>query len=214
MLLFSSATYAANAANKSTNLQAIVLTIITVVLPVTVNYIVKIFENRNASNRVTTEIDIHQKRIDFLNNYYNIQKNYISADEDTLMKAEIKAQLSEIKNEMDSIVSAVEKVRKPAPGTLTVYQSVFLLFPAKTFGGWLWKMLYYANFVILLLIFFTLFEDDNYKISLSALTNNLCDSGTYMLVILFIVVQIIFHQLALRSYHRYIKKLLTATPTP
>lgn len=192
---------------NSNNLQAVLLTVLTVVLPVSVNYIIKIFESRNATNKITTEIDIHQKRIDFLNNYYTIQKNLITDEEAVVIKAQITEQLAVIKTDMDTIIAHMNNVRhKPITGKLTIYQSVFLLYPAKTFFGWVWKMLYYANFVILLFLFFAFFLDEKSNLSLQGLSDNLHDEGAISAAFIFLSIQFILHWLAISSYHRYLKR--------
>lgn len=187
--------------NNNTNLISLVLTIL---LPIGSNYLLKIFENKNLSSKISSEIDIDEKKIQFLRNYYTIQSEFISQEEAGVLKFEISEQISQIKKDTDQILT--HKTLVPVIAKITPTQNLFLTFKQRSFLGWLWKILYYFNVIMLLFVLLGFGINENNEMSKKLFLTNLQDPSIDFVVFFFVCIALLFRQLSLWDYLEKLKK--------
>lgn len=202
-LFFTGIVFGADSAagNNNTNLISLVLTIL---LPIGSNYLLKIFENKNLSSKISSEIDIDEKKIQFLRNYYTIQSEFISPEEAGVLKFEISEQISQIKKDTDQILT--HKTLVPVIAKITPTQNLFLTFRQRSFLGWLWEILYYFNVIMLLLVLLGFGVNDNNEMSKKIFLTNLQDPSIDFVVFFFVCIALLFRQLSLWDYLEKLKK--------
>ena len=180
-----------------------------VLAPIIANYIIKSFESRNFTNRITRELEINQKRMEFVKNYYAIQKEFLTDEKVTSLRAEVTEQLSTIKKETDDVLTDSYWLANVAK--LSKSQRLFLAFTPVSFMGWVWRIVYYLLFGFLLLSLLGYAIDESGEYSWDALLVNLQDSDLNIGMFFFVCLLVISQQLALWTYEEKMKKQATTS---
>lgn len=187
--------------NNSYNL---LFALVPALIPIITNYILKLLENRNVSNKITRELDINQKRIEFVKNYYAVQKEFLSEEKVALLKSEVAVQLSTIKKETDDVLT--DSYWHSNANRLSTIQKLFLTFAPASISGWVWRILYYLIFIFLSLSLLGYALNENSEFTSQAFFENLQDSSISIGLFFFVCVMLIFRQLALWSYEESVKQ--------
>lgn len=204
LFLLSSTAYCAETDKLKEGNYSLLLILAPALLPIIANYFIKSIENRNFSNRITRELDVNQKRMEFVKNYYAAQKEFLSAEKLILLRTEVADQLNVIKKETDDVLTDsywltnVDKLSKS--------ERLFLTFTPASRLGWVWRIAYYLLFVFLILAVMGYAMDDASEYSWDAFLMNLQDSDLNISMFFFVCLLMLSRQLALWNYEEAMKK--------
>ncbi len=109
-------------------------------IPILITY----FSKKNKNHVHKNILDEGQKKVSFINSYYETLSKLSSSSEIALIKPKLSLELDKIKKEVDALD---EEFIKDAQ-KINLFQKLFLTFKPLSFMGWLWAILFY-----LLLIF-------------------------------------------------------------
>jgi hypothetical protein len=188
------------------------ISIITALSPIIINYIFKRLENRNENNLRSTILDEAQKRFDFLSKYFQVQSNFLEGAKLADLKTELSAEAVQIKKDVVLRLPGKEIVD---PYKLSVFQRVFLTFKPLTVWGWI---LHFFIYVVMILFFFMmigfLVDSKSGELSFVALKKSFSDSGWFVFLMP-IIILVVLRWRALVSHDKAVerKKLLSKQQT-
>lgn len=182
----------------------IVQLIVAALIPILASYLFKIFEGINLSSRESKELDINKKKIEFLNEYYYVQKEFITNTEELDLRNVISKQMSDIKESMDDTLTCKTII----PDKLSITQKLFLNFKPGTFWGWIWKISYYSNIIIVIFGIYGSVLDEDLHYSKTATMESISDGSLAIGIFFFLCLSFFFRHLAiLDKKHAMEKKI-------
>lgn len=141
-----------------------------------------------------------KKKIDFLNNYFEVQKKLKAENEIEELKNQLSNELYEVKNK----ISLLEKHEEQSGyQKLGVIQKMFLTFSPATAIGWLWSILFYIDLVFVFFFFIGSCIDELGNFSTEVLQKNLQDTDSILGLGFFLIILLLFRWLALSNYRKH-----------
>ena len=174
--------------------------IIPSILAAFIPLVVAWFSKKNKDNVRRGLLEEAQKKIDFLNNYFEVQKKLKAENEIEELKNQLSNELYEVKNK----ISLLEKHEEQSGyQKLGVIQKLFLTFSPATAIGWLWSILFYIDLVFVFFFFIGSCIDDLGNFSTEVLQKNLQDTDSILGLGFFLIILLLFRWLALSNYRKH-----------
>ncbi len=166
--------------------------------PILFTYLFKVFENKRQTSVRLHALDEAQKRISFLNTYYQTQSVFVEAVDLTSLKSKLAAEALAIKTEIENVyLAGMEKAARK----LDTLQKLFLTFKPLTGLGWLWHILFYLTLTTISFAILGMFIDENTnEYTLNAFITSIGDSELMIGLLVFIAVLILFRWLAISNF--------------
>lgn len=174
-------------------LEKIIPSILAALLPFLVNY----FSKKNKASIRKNMIDDAQKKIDFLDRYYEVSNKLLPEAQILSLKVQLSNELFEVKNKISSFdkEESISDYQK-----LNSIQKLFLTFKPASVLGWIWATLFYLNLAFISFAVLGLLLDVEGNFSSEAFAKNLQDTDTLIGIGAFIVSLLFFRWLAIRNY--------------
>ena len=177
-------------------MEKIITTLVAALLPFIATY----FSKLNKNNIRKNAMEDAQKRIDFINSYFDVSNKLLSETDLITLKNTLSNELNEI---MTRVRILDKKEQYIGYQKLTTTQKVFITFkPLSTFG-WIWGILFYIFFVLDLFLTLALFVDENENFSFNAPLYHFNNPELVVSLIIVMVIPIIFRWLAIKNYRKY-----------
>lgn len=173
--------------------------IIPSILAAFIPLIVAWFSKKNKDNVRKGLLDEAQKKIDFLNNYFEVQKKLKADSEIEALKNQLSNELFEVKNKISLLDKHEEKTGYQKLG---VIQKLFLTFVPASAVGWLWSILFYIDLVFVFFFFIGSCIDDLGNFSTEVLQKSLQDTDSILGLGFFLTILLLFRWLALHNYRK------------
>ena len=161
-------------------MEKIIPTILGALLPFILTYISKL----NKSSIRRNMMEDAQKKIDFINNYFEVSKKFLSDDDLSTLKNQLSNEINEVKNK---IIALDRKEEITGYQKLNTVQKVFITFrPLSTFG-WIWAILFYIFFILDLFLALGLFVDEHDNFTFNAPLYHFNDPDLVTGLVIFII---------------------------
>lgn len=177
-------------------MEKIIPSILAAFLPLLVAWLSK----KSKDNVRKSLLEEAQKKIDFLNNYFEVQKKLKTENEIDLLKVQLSAELIEVKNRIGLLDKIDEQTGYQKLG---VIQKLFLTFVPASALGWLWSILFYIDLVFVFFFFIGSCIDELGNFSTDVLQKNLQDTDSILGLGIFLLILLFFRWLALRNYRKH-----------
>lgn len=174
-------------------LEKIVTSILAAFLPFIVTYL----SNKNKASTRKRLIEEAQKKVEFLDKYYEVSKKLLNEPETSDLKNLLAGEILEVKNNL----AAFERTdTKSDYQKLSTVQKIFLTFKPASIMGWVWTVLFFFNLTFLSFGILGFFVDAEGNFSSDAFAINSQDTDTLIGIGFFIFSLFIFRWLAIRNY--------------
>lgn len=140
-----------------------------------------------------------QRKIDFLNNYFEVQKKLKPEGEIDELKVQLSGELVEVKNKISLLDKKEEQTGYQKLG---VIQKLFLTFIPASAIGWLWSILFYIDLFFVFFFFLGSWLDEMGNFSTEVLLKNMQDTDSILGLGFFVLILLLFRWLALVSYKK------------
>ena len=176
-------------------MEKIIPSILAALIPFLATYLSKISKANIRKNL----LEDAQKKIDFLDKYFQVSSKFLAEGEIESLKLQLSAEMQEVKNQ----VSSLDKQENLSDyQRLTVIQKVFLTFTPASVPGWLWAVLFYINLVFAVFLFWGLSLDEASNFSTETFLQGIQD-GTSIFIFGFLIIPLLlFRWLAIKEYKR------------
>jgi len=164
------------------------------VVAVLIPFIATYFSKKNKEALRKNLIDEAQKKIDFINSYFDVQTKVLPESEIPVLKMQLSAELNEVKNSLQTLHD-LEKTSDYEK--LGIIQKIFLTFKPKSWLGLVWAILFYITLILTLFIVLSLFLDNEGNFTIESFTQNMTDLYLVGLLLPFLL---LFRWLAVRNY--------------
>lgn len=170
--------------------------------PILFSYLFKVVENRRQTSVRLQTLDEAQKRISFINAYFQTQSALGEINDLNLLKSKLAAEALAIKAEIESVYNiGINKVTKG----LNKIQKLFLTFRPLSGLGWLWHILFYLTLTTTSFALLGMFIDENTnEYTQDALLKNLNDTDLLLGLLVFIALLLLFRWLAIANFKKNI----------
>jgi hypothetical protein len=179
-------------------MEKIITSILAALSPILFSYIFKNIEKRNKLNVRKNDLDEAQKRLDFIQSYFNVQTGFGSNEQTEELKIQLYREAEQIKQKIDGIYHSNEELMPY--GKLYTFQKVFLTFRPISFWGWLWHILFYLGLVFLSFLTLGYFMDESGNVVSGAFAKNIQDVDLVIGSLFFIGVVVGLNVLARRNF--------------
>lgn len=176
-------------------MEKIIPSILAAFLPLIVAW----FSKKNKDNVRRGLLDEAQKKIDFLSNYFEVQKKLKTETEIEELKNQLSNEVNEVKNKISLLEKHEERTGYQKLG---VIQKLFLTFSPTTAAGWLWSILFYIDLIFVFFFFIGSCIDDLGNFSTEVLQKNIQDTDSIIGLGFFLLILLLFRWLALRNYRK------------
>lgn len=180
-------------------MEKIIPTLIAALLPFIATYFSKLNKNNIRKNRMEEA----QKRIDFINSYFEVSSKILSENDLINLKRRLTNELNEIRNKIRLLDKKEEFVGYQKLNTV---QKVFITFKPLSTMGWLWAILFYIFFILNLFLVLGLFVDENNNFAANAPLYHFNDPDLVTGLVIIIILPILFRWLAIKNYRKHSDK--------
>ena len=176
-------------------MEKIIPSILAALIPFLATYISKI----SKANVRKNVLEDAQKKIDFLDKYFQVSAKFLPETEIESLKIQLSAEMFELKKQ----VSSLDKHENLTDyQRLNVIQKVFLTFSPVSALGWLWSILFYINLAFAVFLLWGLSLNEVSEFSTETFSQNLQD-GTSIFIFGFLFLPLLlFRWLAIKEYKR------------
>ncbi len=174
-------------------MEKIIPSILAALIPFLATYLSKISKANIRKNL----LEDAQKKIDFLDKYFQVSTKFLSEPEIESLKLQLSAEMAEVKNQVGS---SDKKVDLTDYQRLSVIQKVFITFTPASVLGWIWAILFYINLVFVVFIFWGTALNESGNFSSETFSHNLQDDTSIYMFVFFILPLLLFRWLAMRNY--------------
>lgn len=173
----------------------IIPSILAALIPFLATYLSKISKANIRKNL----LEDAQKKIDFLDKYFQVSSKFLAETEIETLKLQLSAEMQEVKNH----VSSLDKQENLTDyQQLTIVQKVFLTFSPASVLGWLWAVLFYINLVVFVFLLWGSSLNDAGEFSTETFNQSLSD-GTSIFVFGFLILPLLLLRwLAVKEFKR------------
>jgi len=176
-------------------MEKIIPSILAALIPFIATYLSKL----NKASVHKNLMEDAQKKIDFLDKYFQVSTKFLPETEIESLKLQLSAEMQEVKNQVSSLDRKEDLTDYQR---LTVIQKAFLTFSPVSVLGWLWAILFYINLVFMVFLFWGLSLDEASNFSTETFIQGLQD-GTSIFIFGFLLIPLLlFRWLAIKEYKR------------
>lgn len=176
-------------------MEKIIPSILAALIPFIATYLSKL----NKASVHKNLMEDAQKKIDFLDKYFQVSSKFLAESEIESLKLQLSAEMQEVKNQVSSLDRKEDLTDYQR---LTVIQKAFLTFSPVSVLGWLWAILFYINLVFMVFLFWGLSLDEASNFSTETFIQGLQD-GTSIFIFGFLLIPLLlFRWLAIKEYKR------------
>jgi hypothetical protein len=175
-------------------------------IPVIITY----FNKRSKSNIHNSLLEKGQKKIEFLNNYYDSLSKILTSAEIAEFKPQLHNDFKKIKESVDLFDEEYNKEKQKH----NFLDQLFLTFKPLSIWGWIWALLFYLFLIVESFVVLSLFLDEEGFLSVSAFQANMQEAGSgfgIFFIILTFLILLFFRWLALKNYKKNLAKLEDST---
>jgi hypothetical protein len=179
--------------------------IITSIIGAFIPFIITFLSARNKANVRKNMIDEAQKKISFIDSYYNVMTKLLPETEIKSLKDQLSEELSDVKNDI-SLLHQSDK--ETGFHKLHTIQQVFLTFKPLSLVGWICVLLFYIDLIFICFGFIGVLMDEQGNFSIDALTKN---SDAIIGMVVFVIILILIRWVAVLNYKKESSKIQKAT---
>ncbi|HCY42098.1 MAG TPA: hypothetical protein DHV48_12205 [Prolixibacteraceae bacterium] len=140
-----------------------------------------------------------QKKIDFLDKYFQVSSKFLHETEIESLKLQLSAEIQEVKSQ----ISSSEKQENLTDyQRLTVVQKVFLTFSPVSVVGWLLSVLFYIILVFSVFLFWGFSLDEASNFSTETFVQSVQDGTSIFVFGFLMIILLLFRWLAIKEYKR------------
>lgn len=173
--------------------EKILTSLLTLLLPLIATYLSKM----NKEYQLRSNLEAAQKKLDFINSYYETVNKLIPDTEKGTVKQQLLKELFIIKHQ---IVSIQEKDLEIGYQKLSTLEKIFLTFKPVSIIGFLLLISFYAILMFSSLVFIGMFVDDAGNFSTDIFIENILDPAISIALLVAILLLLLFRWLAVREY--------------
>jgi len=173
--------------------EKILTSLLTLLLPLIATYLSKM----NKEYQLRSNLEAAQKKLDFINSYYETVNKLIPDTEKGTVKQQLLKELFIIKHQ---IVSIQEKDLEIGYQKLSTLEKIFLTFKPVSIIGFLLLISFYAILMFSSLMFIGMFVDDAGNFSTDIFIENILDPAISIALLVAILLLLLFRWLAVREY--------------
>ena len=176
-------------------MEKILPSILAALIPFIATYLSKISKANVRKNL----LEDAQKKIDFLDKYFQVSAKFLPDNEIDSLKIQLSAEIREVKNQVNSL----DKQENLSDyQRLSIVQKVFLTFSPVSVMGWLWAVLFYLNLFFVVFLFWGFSLDEASNFSTETFVESIKD-GTSIFVFGFLLIPLLlFRWMAVKEYKR------------
>jgi hypothetical protein len=178
--------------------------IITSILGAFLPFIVTYLSTRNKANVRKNLIDEAQKKVSFIDSYYNVMTKLLPETEIKTLKDQLSEELGDVKNDI-SLLHQSDK--ETGFHKLHTIQQVFLTFKPLSFIGWICVLLFYIDLIFICFGFIGVLMDEQGNFSIDALAKN---SDAIIGMVVFVIILILIRWVAVLNYKKESSKIQKA----
>ncbi|MDP3912342.1 MAG: hypothetical protein Q8R96_01200 [Bacteroidota bacterium] len=176
-------------------MEKIIPSILAALIPFIATYLSKL----NKASIHKNLMEDAQKKIDFLDKYFQVSSKFLAEAEIESLKLQLSAEMQEVKNQ----VSSLDKQENLTDyQRLTIVQKVFLTFSPASVMGWLWAVLFYITLVFTVFLFWGFSLDEASNFSTETFTQSIQDETSIFVFGFLMIPLLLFRWLAIREYKR------------
>lgn len=176
-------------------IEKIIPSILAALIPFIATYLSK----KSKENVRKNLLEDAQKKIDFLDKYFQVSSKFLADTEIETLKLQLSAEIQEVKSEVNSL----DKQENLSDyQRLTIVQKVFLTFSPASGLGWLWAVLFYISLVIFVFLLWGSSLNEAGEFSTQTFTQGLSDGISVYMYGFFLLPLVLFRWLAVREYKR------------
>jgi len=176
-------------------MEKIIPSILAALIPFIATYLSKISKANVRKNL----LEDAQKKIDFLDKYFQVSAKFLPESEIDSLKIQLSAEMQEVKNQ----VSSLDKQENLSDyQRLTVVQKVFLTFSPASVLGWLWAVLFYILLVFTVFLFWGFSLDEASNFSTETFVQSIQDGTSIFVFGFLMIILLLFRWLAIKEYKR------------
>lgn len=173
----------------------IIPSILAALIPFLATYLSKISKANIRKNL----LEDAQKKIDFLDKYFQVSSKFLAEGEIESLKLQLSAEMQEVKNK----VSSLDKQENLTDyQRLTIVQKVFLTFSPASVMGWLWAVIFYITLAFTVFLFWGFSLDEASNFSTETLTQSIQDGTSIFVFGFLIILLLLFRWLAIKEFRR------------
>ena len=177
-------------------MEKIITTLVAALLPFIATY----FSKLNKNNMRKNLMEDAQKRIDFINSYFDVSNKLLSGTDLITLKNTLSNELNEIRVRVRLLDKKEQYIGYQK---LTTTQKVFITFKPLSTMGWIWAILFYLFFILDLFLALGLFVDENENFAFNAPLYHFSDPNLVVSLAIVYLLPIIFRWLAIKNYKKY-----------
>jgi hypothetical protein len=178
--------------------EKIVISILSAFSPILFTYLFKQFENKRQTSVRLHILDEAQKRISFLNTYFQTQNAFGETTDLGSLKSKLATEALAIKTEVEI---AYQVGIERAGRQLGTVQKLFLTFKPLSVLGWLWHMLFYLTLTTTTFSLLGMCIDEvNNEYTLDAFIKSINDSELMIGLLTFVAMLMLFRWLAISNF--------------
>ncbi len=176
-------------------MEKILPSILAALIPFIATYLSKISKANVRKNL----LEDAQKKIDFLDKYFQVSAKFLPEPEIETLKLQLSAEMQEVKNQVNSL----DKQENLSDyQRLSIVQKVFLTFSPASVPGWLWAVLFYLNLFFVVFLFWGFSLDEASNFSTETFVESIKD-GTSIFVFGFLIIPLLlFRWFAIKEYKK------------
>lgn len=176
-------------------MEKIIPSILAALIPFIATYLSKL----NKASVRKNLLEDAQKKIDFLDKYFQVSSKFLPETEIESLKLQLSAEIQEVKNQ----VSSLDKQENLSDyQRLSIVQKVFLTFSPASVLGWLWAVLFYLNLAFTVFLFWGFSLDEASNFSTETFVESIQD-GTSIFIFGFLILPLLlFRWLAIKEYKK------------
>jgi len=176
-------------------MEKIIPSILAALIPFLATYLSKISKANVRKNL----LEDAQKKIDFLDKYFQVSAKFLPEPEIETLKLQLSAEMQEVKNQ----VSSLDKHENLSDyQRLSIVQKVFLTFSPVSVLGWLWAVLFYITLVFTVFLFWGFSLDEASNFSTETFMQSIQD-GTSIFVFGFLLIPLLlFRWFAIKEFKK------------
>lgn len=174
----------------------IIPSILAAILPLIVAW----FSKKNKDYVRKNVLEDAQKKIEFLNNYFEVQKKLKTESEIEELKIQLSGEILEVKNKISFLDKKEDDLDRHK---LSGIQKLFLTFIPVSVMGWVWSILFYVDLIFVFFFFLGSWIDEKGNISGDTLAINLQDSDTLWGFGVFLLILLLLRWLSLSNYKKH-----------
>ena len=163
-------------------------------IPILITY----FSKKNKNNVHKNILDEGQKKVAFINSYYETLSKLSNSSEIALIKPKLSLELDNIKKEVDALDEEfIKEVQK-----INLFQKLFLTFKPLSFLGWVWAILFYIFLIFTSFAALGSVLDVDGNFSATVLKANLQDQGLVLGMFIYLFFILMFRWFGMITYRK------------